>query len=137
LFTYNSSADAASSLAVTGIAPGELAAASVGAAGGNGNALALSAIGNTPTLNGFTFTAFYGNLSATVGRDVASATDSQTVQAQLLAQAQAQRTSLSGVSLDEEAVRLVEFQRAYQATAKMVTVLDQLSLDTINMIPAA
>jgi flagellar hook-associated protein 1 len=136
LFTYNSSADAASSLAVTGIAPGELAAASVGAAGGNGNALALSAIGNAATLNGFTFTTFYGNLSATVGRDVASATDSQTVQAQLLAQAQAQRTSLSGVSLDEEAVRLVDFQRAYQATAKMVTVLDQLSQDTINMIPA-
>jgi flagellar hook-associated protein 1 FlgK len=135
LFTYNSSADAASSLAVTGIAPGELAAASVGAPGGNGNALALSAIGNTPTLNGFTFTTFYGNLSATVGRDVASAADSQTVQAQLLAQAQAQRTSLSGVSLDEEAVRLVDFQRAYQATAKMVTVLDQLSQDTINMIP--
>jgi len=137
LFTYNSSANAASSLAVTGIAPGELAAASVGAAGGNGNALALSALGNSPLLNGFTFTTFYGNLSATVGRDVANATDSRGVQTQLLAQAKAHRTSLSGVSLDEEAVRLVEFQRAYQATAKMVTILDQLSQDTINMIPAA
>jgi flagellar hook-associated protein 1 len=114
-----------------------LAAASVGSAGGNGNALALSALGTSTVLNGFSFTAFYGNLSANVGRDVASATDSQTVQTQLLAQARAQRTSLSGVSLDEEAVRLVEFQRAYQATAKMVTVLDQLSLDTINMIPQA
>ena len=137
LFSYNSPADAATSLAVTGIAPGELAAASAGAAGGNGNALALSALGTSPVLNGFSFTTFYGNLSASVGRDVASATDSQTVQTQLLAQAKAQRTSLSGVSLDEEAVRLVEFQRAYQATAKMVTVLDQLSQDTIDMIPAA
>jgi flagellar hook-associated protein 1 FlgK len=136
LFTYNSSADAASSLAVSGIAPSELAAASVGAGGGNGNALVLSALGNTPTLNGFTFTTFYGNLSATVGRDVASAKDSQGVQAQLLSQARAHRTSLSGVSLDEEAVRLVEFQRAYQATAKMVTVLDQLSQATIDMIRA-
>ena len=135
LFTYNSAADAASSLAVTGIAPGELAAASLNAPGGNGNALALSALGSSPVLNGFTFTTFYGNLSASVGRDVASATDNQTAQAQLLAQAQAHRTSLSGVSLDEEAIRLVEFQRAYQATAKMVTILDQLSQDTINMIP--
>jgi flagellar hook-associated protein 1 FlgK len=137
LFTYNSPADAAASLAVTGIAPAELAAASVGAPGGNGNALALSALGSAPSLNGFTFTTFYGNLSASVGRDVASATDSQTVQTQLLAQARAQRTSLSGVSLDEEAVRLVDFQRAYEATAKLVSVLDQLSLDTINMIPQA
>ena len=137
LFTYNSPTDAASSLAVTGIASGELAAASAGAPGGNGNALALSALGNSPLLNGFTFTTFYGNLSATVGRDVANATDSQSVQTQLLAQAKANRTSLSGVSLDEEAVRLVDFQRAYQATAKMVNILDQLSQDTINMIPSA
>jgi flagellar hook-associated protein 1 len=136
LFTYNSSADAASSLVVTGIAPGELAAALPAAAGGNGNALALSALGNSPILNGFSFTTFYGNLSATVGRDVANAKDSQSVQTQLLAQARAQRTSLSGVSLDEEAVRLVEFQRAYQATAKLVSVLDQLSQTTIDMIRA-
>ena len=137
LFTYNSPIDAASSLAVTSIAPGELAAASVGAPGGNGNALALWALGNSPLLNGFTFTTFYGNLAATVGRDVSNATDSQSVQSQLLAQAKANRTSLSGVSLDEEAVRLVEFQRAYEATAKLVNVLDQLSQDTINIIPLA
>jgi flagellar hook-associated protein 1 FlgK len=136
LFTYNSSADTAASLAITAIAPGELAAALPGAAGGNGNALALSALGASPILNGFSFTTFYGNLSATVGRDVANAKDSQSVQAQLLAQARAQRTSLSGVSLDEEAVRLVEFQRAYQATAKVVSILDQLSQDTIDMIRA-
>ena len=35
---------------------------------------------------------------------------------------------------DEEAIRLVEYQRAYQAAAKMVSVLDQLSETTINMI---
>jgi flagellar hook-associated protein 1 FlgK len=70
-----------------------------------------------------------------VGSDVASATDNQTAQQQLLAQARAQRTASSGVSLDEEAVRLVEFQTAYQATAKLVTVLDQLSQATIAMIP--
>ncbi len=137
LFTYNSTVGAAATLAVTAIAPGELAAASSGAPGGNGNALALSALGTSPILNGYTFSTFYGNLSASVGQDVANATDSQGIQTQLLAQAEAQRTAASGVSLDEEAVRLVEFQRAYEATAKMVNVLDQLSLDTINMIPSA
>jgi len=52
----------------------------------------------------------------------------------LLAQAREQRAASSGVSLDEEAVRLVEYQRAYEATAKLVSVLDQLSQETIDMI---
>jgi flagellar hook-associated protein 1 len=138
LFTYGSSSDAASTLAATvGITAAQVAAATPSAPGGNGNALALSALGTSQALNGFTFAAFYGNISATVGRDVANAKDSRSVQTQLLSQARAQREAVSGVSLDEEAVRLVEFQRAYQATAKVVTILDQLSQDTINMVSAA
>jgi flagellar hook-associated protein 1 FlgK len=134
LFTYTSPANAAASLASTGITTGQLAAAAPAAPGGNGNALALSALQTSPTVNGFTFAGFYGNLSAVVGRDVANAQDNQSTQKQLLAQARAHRTESSGVSLDEEAVRLVEYQRAYEATAKLVSVLDQLSADTLNMI---
>jgi flagellar hook-associated protein 1 len=137
LYTYGSAATAASTLATTGITAPQIAAASAGAPGGNGNALALSALSSSTLLNGFTFAGFYGNLSAGVGRDVANATDSQGVQRQLLAQTRAQRTASSGVSLDEEAVRLVEFQRAYEATAKLVSVLDQITQETINMLPAA
>lgn len=136
LFSYGNSTNAASTLATTAITPREVAAATPGAPGGNGNALALSALGTTQTLNGLSFSNFYGNLSATVGGDVANAKDSLSVQTQLLAQARAQRTSDSGVSLDEEAVRLVDFQRAYQATAKLVTILDQLSQTTIDMVQA-
>ncbi len=134
LFTYTAS-NAASSLAFTGITTAQVAAAAPGAPGGNGNALALSALGTSPVLNGLTFAGFYGSLSSQVGSDVAGARDNQTAQQQLLAQARAQRNASSGVSLDEEAVRLVEFQTAYQATAKLVTVLDQLSQATIAMIP--
>jgi len=134
LFTYTAG-NAAASLAFTGITTAQVAAAAPGAPGGNGNALALSALGTSPVLNGLTFAGFYGSLSSQVGSDVASAGDNQTAQQQLLAQARAQRTASSGVSLDEEAVRLVEFQTAYQATAKLVTVLDQLSQTTIAMIP--
>ncbi len=134
LFTYTAG-NAAASLAFTGITTAQVAAAAPGAPGGNGNALALSALGTSPVLNGLTFAGFYGSLSSQVGSDVASAGDNQTAQQQLLAQARAQRTASSGVSLDEEAVRLVEFQTAYQAIAKLVTVLDQLSQTTIAMIP--
>lgn len=134
LFSYTANS-AAATLAVTGITTAQLAAATPGAPGGNGNALALSALGTNPGLNGLTFAGFFGALSAQVGRDVTNSGDNQSVQQQLLAQARAQRAATSGVSLDEEAVRLVEFQRAYEAMAKLVSVLDELSQATIAMIP--
>ena len=133
LFTYTPP-NIAASLATTGITAGELAAATPGAPGGNGNALTLAGLESSLTIGGLTFAGFYGNLAAGVGRDVADARDNLDVQKQVLAQAREQRSESSGVSLDEEAVRLVEYQRAYQATARLISVLDQLSETVINMI---
>jgi flagellar hook-associated protein 1 FlgK len=58
------------------------------------------------------------------------------VQAQqsTVAQAKDLRQQMSGVSLDEEATVLIQFQRAYEANAKLITVLDQLMQDTINIL---
>ena len=39
-----------------------------------------------------------------------------------------------GVSLDEEATILIQFQRAYEANSRLITVLDQLSQATIDML---
>jgi flagellar hook-associated protein 1 FlgK len=133
LFTYTLP-NIAASLAATGLATSELAAASPAAPGGNGNALALAGLETAPAINGLTFAGFYGNLSAGIGRDVSEAADNRDLQKQLLAQARAQRSESSGVSLDEEAIRVIEYQRAYQATAKMVTILDELTKVTLNMI---
>jgi len=38
------------------------------------------------------------------------------------------------VSLDEEATILIQFQRAYQANSRFITVLDQLTQDTIDIL---
>ena len=99
--------------------------------------LAATALGTAQSLNGYAYASYYGSIAAHVGQDVSNATSGQSVQTQLLAQARAQRTQVSGVSLDEEAVQLVEFQRAYEAVARVVTALDQAAADTINMIPAS
>jgi flagellar hook-associated protein 1 FlgK len=134
LFSYDTATDAASSFAVTDITPDQIAAAPAGSAGGNGNAVALAQLANAPSINGLTFTAFYADLGAQVGNDVATAQQDQTQAQDQLTQAQTQRTTQSGVSLNDEATQLLQFQQAYQAVGKMVSVLDQLTETVINMV---
>jgi len=104
----------------------------------NGIPLALSSLA-TPTdaadeINGASYTEYYGNMASQVGSALNAATNQQAVSQSALAQAQNLRQQQSGVNLDEEAVNLVAFQRAYEANSKLVSVLDQLTLDTINMM---
>jgi flagellar hook-associated protein 1 FlgK len=47
------------------------------------------------------------------------------------------RQQTSGVSLDEQATLLVEFQRAYQANAQLFSVLNSLTQTTVNMLQGA
>jgi flagellar hook-associated protein 1 FlgK len=44
-----------------------------------------------------------------------------------------QRGSVSGVNVDEEMTNLLTFQRAYQASAQVVTTVNTLLGDTLGM----
>jgi flagellar hook-associated protein 1 FlgK len=46
----------------------------------------------------------------------------------------AQRDSVSGVSLDEETSDLMRFQKAYQANAKVISVIDEMLTSLIGMV---
>ncbi len=134
LFNYDPTLGSALTLSVNSLTPDQIAAALPGAAGGNGNALLLAQLGDVKDSNGYTFTQFLGNLGGRVGNDIASATDSQTTKQNLLSQAQALREQVSGVSLDEEASQLIALQRSYQATGKLLTVLDSLTEVIMSVI---
>jgi flagellar hook-associated protein 1 len=136
LFSYNTAA-AAKTLSVTSITANGIAAASASNAGGSDNAIALSKAQNTTiaALGGFTATQFYGTLSATVGRDISNAQNDETTQQQLLAQAKSIRSDQSSVSLDEEAARLVEYQKAYDATSKLISVINDMTQTLLGLIP--
>ena len=101
-------------------------------------ALALSQLSNprdtADQVNGSSFTEFYGTMASRIGSALNSATSQQQVQQASVAQAQNLRKQSSGVDLDEEAMLVVEFERAYQANARLITVLNQLTQDTINML---
>ncbi len=134
LFVYDTSAGAAATLTVSGLRPEELAAASSAAHGGNQVALDAAALAGTKTIDGYTFTQFYASLAAQAGRLLSSARDSLATNAQLTSQARQFRDDLQKVNLDEEAIHLVELQRAYQASARLVQTLNDMTETVINLI---
>jgi len=80
-----------------------------------------------------TFGAFYAGLVGELGSEVSQATSRFEGQTMLVDSLQNQRDAISGVSVDEELVSLVRFQQAYEAAARYVSVLRELT-DTLMRI---
>jgi flagellar hook-associated protein 1 FlgK len=134
LFTYDVSLGAARTLRTNPLHAEDLALASSGAPGGNGNALALSGLGTAKLVDGYTFAQFYGTIAARAGRTLENARDELATRETLLAQARELRQDLQRVSLDEEAIHLMEYQRAYEASARLVQTLDEMLETAMNII---
>jgi flagellar hook-associated protein 1 FlgK len=141
LFTYDTSSDTSVARTISvdpSVTADQLAAIDPAANVSNGVALALSQLASpvddADKIDGVSYTQFYGGMAGSVGSQLNDATDQTQVQQSLVAQAKSLRQQASGVSLDEEATTLIEFQRAYQAVSKFITVLDQLTQTTIDMV---
>jgi flagellar hook-associated protein 1 FlgK len=124
---------AAAGMAVAITDPALIAASSDGTAGSNGNLANFSAIHDQAATNGQTPSDFYGSLVFGVGNDVANASAELQASQLVLQQLQDQRGSMSGVSLDEEAANMIQFQRAYEAAARVVDTVNQMLETVIRM----
>jgi len=138
LFSYNNSDAtlAAGSLAVNpAITASQLAPVDAsGNANGNANQLASLASSNSQ-VGGTSFVAFYGGIAAAAGQENSTAQSNQTLQQQVTTQAQSQRDQISGVSLDGQAAEVLQFQRAYQAVARVLTIVNGLADSIIDLVP--
>ena len=106
-----------------------------GKAGNNTVALALADLRNQadPALGNLTPTAEYGRIVGGLGQSI-SDTNTQAASAQLWATTlDTQRQSVSGVSLDEEMADLVKYQKAFQASARLVTTISDMMDQVLNM----
>jgi len=112
----------------------DVGALTPGTQGDNGNALALAKLQNQAVVNCETATDYYAGLVSTVGNDVSTATDEQEAVGLVLTQLQNQRSDISGVSLDEEAANLIQYQRAYEAAAEVVAAINNLTNDVIQTV---
>lgn len=126
-------AGAAANMAVAITDPALIAASSDGSAGSNGNLANFAAIQKQAVVAGATPTDYYANLVFNVGNDVSNGTAELQSSQLVLQQLQDQRGSISGVSLDEEAANMVQYQRAYDSVARIVTAVNQMLETVINM----
>jgi len=110
--------------------------AGTGAAGDNSVALAVAGIANQSfstaggdAIDG-TLSQFFSQSVSNLGQALASANSRVDDQTNISNLVKSQRDSVSGVSLDEEMADLVRFQRAFQASSRVFSVVDDL-LDTV------
>ena len=102
-------------------------------AGDNGNANAMLALrdagivgqrsaGAVVTAPGVNVTDAYASALATIGVRVQSASSAADQSASIASDAKTAVANGSGVNLDEEAARLIQYQQSYQAAAKILQV---------------
>lgn len=127
----NTGAAASFSVAITD--PSLIAASSDGSPGSNGNAEAMYALSTQGIINGQDPSDYYSNIVFNVGNAVSNASAEQNASSQILQQLNDQRSAVSGVSLNEEAANMVQYQNAYEASAQVITTINDMMYAVINM----
>ncbi len=113
-----------------------LATSSSNLAGDGTNAARLTLVADTASslLSGVTISDFQTSITGSVAVASAGARGDVAATESVLASLQAQKENISGVSLDEEAIELVKFERAFQGAARFVSVVDRLSAELISLV---
>ncbi len=128
---------AAANLSLATTDPAKIAASAgppPGNVGDNTNANAMLALQGQTIVNGQTPIDYYSNLVFKIGNDIAGANTEQNSGSQVLLQLKNLQGGISGVDLNEEAANLIRFQRAYQASAQVTSVINTLLQTTIDMV---
>ena len=139
---FSVSEDAASLMSVSSTitADGQKIAAGTTTNGDGGNALLMADLQNELVFNSvtwssesgsFTVDEYYNAVVSTIGIESFSAQAILRQQEGVMLQLNSRRESISGVSIDEEMIKMIKFQQAYNASARMISMVDEM-LDTLN-----
>jgi len=117
--------------------PGGIAAAESadGATGDGTIAASIAALADTLVLDSgtSTFSDYYNALVSEIGAAAKTAAARNETQTDAVTAMKNLRESVSGVSLDEETTKLVLYQNAYEAAAKVMTALDEMLQTILEM----
>jgi flagellar hook-associated protein 1 len=90
-------------------------------------------LGQFNSTSGKTPASAYASLVFDVGNAASNASTQSTALGKTLLQLTDQQSSISGVNIDDETANLIRFQTAYQAGARIVSTIQQLDTDTLDM----
>lgn len=100
-----------------------------------GNATAFLALRDAKLFDGgTTLSDGFSTLIAQVGTRTQSAKLAADLSGTIAKNLEAERTSVSGVNLDEEAAKLLQYQQAYQASAKMLQIAQSIFDSMISTV---
>ena len=120
------STDASSNLQMNITMTSEIAAGESVAPGDNRNALSILLLEQKQALGNDTFVSYYGKIASTVG--VEAARNRQAAQGfkDSLVQLENMRDGIDGVSLEEEMINLLKYQRGFEASARFLSTVDEM-----------
>ncbi len=98
--------------------------------------MALAALRDEPlkALNGLSVTRAWSRQVEEVGTNLAQARDNQEAFGVVRENLEGRQAAISGVNADEETINLLAFQRAYQASARFITVVDELTQTLLSLV---
>jgi flagellar hook-associated protein 1 FlgK len=103
----------------------KIAVSSDGTSGNGDIAARIADLSSQPLINGQTLQDTYSSLVSQIGTKKQSADQSVTATSLIQQQLATQKSSYSGVSVDEEMSNILMYQRSYEASAKLVQVANE------------
>ena len=139
-FTFNPADPAGSIALVSGLTPSTLKSSDSTAPGDNTLASAVAALVSTKFDTAFgdnfdgTFSQYYSGVVSGFGRTVSSTEGRLEDQKNIEKLVLTQRQGISGVSMDEEMADLLKYQRAFEASSRMIGIIDGMLDVVVNQL---
>ncbi|MBN1517210.1 flagellar hook-associated protein FlgK [Candidatus Sumerlaeota bacterium] len=136
-FSVNTIDNAAANISVSAdirASSSNIAAGLSNAASDNENLLLLLELEDAGIVDGLALRNFINTHVADVGLKASQAKSELIAQDTIVNQISGYVEEISGVSLDEESTNLIIFQRAYQASARMISAMDEILQTLINIV---
>jgi flagellar hook-associated protein 1 FlgK len=116
--------------------PNLLAASGSGASGDNQVLLDMLGMQSKGVdgLDGRSFNEFYNDFVGDVGFKTASTSNSREVEGYLMQSLEMRREQVSGVNIDEELVKMIEFEQNFQAASRYIQVVNDIHNDLLQII---
>ena len=99
-----------------------------------GNAKALMNLRDAKIFDGGSLTDGFAGAMAQIGTRTQSAQFAAQLSTTIAGNLESERAAVSGVNLDEEAARLIQYQQAYQASAKMIQIAQNIFDNLIQTV---